>query len=107
VTTLVIAGGVEPESCQAHVDVVADWGTGWLGEVTIDAGDEPVDGWDLTWTWPGSQRIRHLWNAEWTQTDATVTAADVGWNARIAAKESRDVFGFTATGPAVPLDFSR
>lgn len=35
-----------------------------------------------------------------------MTASDVGWNARIAAGASRDVFGFTATGPAAPLEFT-
>ncbi|MCC3763070.1 cellulose binding domain-containing protein [Glycomyces sp. TRM65418] len=49
--------------------------------------------------------MKALWNAEWSQKRATVTASDVGWNARIEAGASKKVFGFMATGPAAPLEF--
>jgi glucosylceramidase len=108
VTTLVIEadGDPEPDSCRARIDVVGDWGSGWYGKATVTAGDEPLDGWDLTWDWPGAQRVLGLWNAEWSQTGTTMTASDAGWNARIEANASRDAFGFIATGPAAPLEFA-
>lgn len=105
VTTLVIEAD-HAESCRARVEVSGDWDSGWLGKVTIEAGDEPVDGWDLTWNWPGTQRVQHLWNAEWTQTGTAMTASDVGWNARVEAGAARYAFGFIATGPAAPLEFT-
>ncbi|MQM26348.1 cellulase family glycosylhydrolase [Glycomyces albidus] len=87
--------------CSAEIEVVSDWGSGWQGNVHITADNGAVDGWTLTWTWPGSQRISSHWNAELTQTGATVTASDVGWNAAVAAGQTRNVFGFIGTGAGV------
>jgi acetyl esterase/lipase len=100
-------GGEEPPvgDCRASVDVVGDWGTGWQGKVTVTAGGAAVDGWSLRWTWPGPQRVQSAWNAEWSQSGTVVTASDVGWNARVEAGASREVFGFVASGPAAELDF--
>ncbi|WP_199042511.1 cellulose binding domain-containing protein [Glycomyces salinus] len=38
--------------------------------------------------------------SDWSQSGASVTAADAGWNGQVAADESREVFGFIASGPA-------
>ena len=92
-------------TCRVRVEVVNDWGSSWQGSVTLTAGDQAVDGWEVSWDWPGSQRISSLWNAEWTQSGSTVTAADAGWNGRVEAGQSREVFGFIASGPAVSLEF--
>ncbi len=72
--------------------------------MTVTAGDQRVDGWTLDWTWPGAQQVQSAWNAQWSQSGRTVTASDVGWNARIDAGASREVFGFVASGPAAELD---
>ncbi|GAB4003731.1 hypothetical protein GCM10029992_46690 [Glycomyces albus] len=91
------------DSCTAHLDVVHSWGSGWLGAVTVEAGEEDLGGWDLAWTWPGDQRVKVLWGAEWSQSGPEVTASDLGWNARIRAGDSRRVIGFIAAGdPAEP-----
>ncbi len=107
VTTFVIDGvsGGGGEVCRGRVEVVEDWGSGWQGSVTLSAGDQAVDGWDAAWDWPGDQRISSAWNAEWSQSGSSVTASDVGWNGRIEAGLSREVFGFIASGPAVEFDF--
>ncbi|GAB4003153.1 hypothetical protein GCM10029992_43660 [Glycomyces albus] len=86
--------------CTAAVEVVNDWGSGWQGNVTVTAGESGLDGWDLSWDWPAGQQISSAWNADWSQSGASVTAADVGWNGQVAANESREVFGFIASGPA-------
>lgn len=102
-------GGGEEEpppagTCQASVEAVSDWGSGWQGRVTVTAGDQNVNGWTLDWTWPGAQQIQSAWNAQWSQSGRTVTASDVGWNAQINAGTTREVFGFVASGPATELD---
>ncbi|HEU5130351.1 MAG TPA: non-reducing end alpha-L-arabinofuranosidase family hydrolase [Glycomyces sp.] len=86
--------------CAAAVEVVNDWGSGWQGNVTVTAGAAALDGWTLTWDWPGGQSIGSAWNADWSQTGSTVTASDVGWNGAVAAGQSREVFGFVAGGSA-------
>jgi endo-1,4-beta-xylanase len=100
-------GGGEEEppptgGCTAEIEVVSDWGSGWQGDVSITAGEGNIGGWTLTWTWPGAQTVASSWNAELSQSGSTVTAADAGWNATVAAGQTRQVFGFIAgTGPAV------
>ncbi|GAB3225312.1 glycoside hydrolase family 30 beta sandwich domain-containing protein [Glycomyces halotolerans] len=98
-------GGNGTGECRGRIAVVNDWGSGWQGSVTITAGSQAVDGWNVSWTWPGGQQVSSAWNADWSQSGSTVTASDAGWNGRIEAGQSREVFGFIASGPAVDLDF--
>ncbi|WP_084546176.1 non-reducing end alpha-L-arabinofuranosidase family hydrolase [Glycomyces arizonensis] len=84
--------------CTAAIEVVNDWGSGWQGNVTVTAGGSALDGWSLTWDWPGGQSIDSAWNADWSQSGSMVSAADVGWNGSVAAGQSREVFGFVASG---------
>ncbi|WP_420842459.1 cellulose binding domain-containing protein [Glycomyces paridis] len=88
------------DGCTAAVTVTGDWGSGWQGRVDVTAGASALNGWSLTWTWPASQQVTSAWNADWSQSGAAVTAADVGWNGAVAAGQSREAFGFIASGPA-------
>ncbi|WP_084546799.1 cellulase family glycosylhydrolase [Glycomyces arizonensis] len=92
--------------CSAEIEVVNDWGSGWQGNVHITAADTALDGWTLTWTWPGTQQVSSHWNADLTQSGATVTASDVGWNGDVAAGQTRNVFGFIGTGPSSEAEVS-
>lgn len=86
--------------CQGTVTVVADWGSSFLAHVTVaNHGNGAITSWDLDWTWSGDQRVTALWGAEWSQSGATVTAGDLGWNGAIAIGDAAE-FGFIATGPA-------
>ncbi|WP_344474431.1 cellulose binding domain-containing protein [Glycomyces algeriensis] len=82
------------------ITVVGDWGSGWQGRVDVTAGNAALSGWSLKWTWPGSQQISSSWNVDRSQAGAVVTADDVGWNGSVAAGQSREAFGFTASGPS-------
>nr|WP_255671922.1 PHB depolymerase family esterase [Glycomyces amatae] len=87
--------------CTAVVRVVGDWGSGWQGDVDVTAGSRPLDGWTLTWTWPGGQSVSSSWNAEVTTAGSTVTARDVGWNGTVAAGQTRSTaWGFIGSGAA-------
>ncbi|THV30253.1 cellulose binding domain-containing protein [Glycomyces paridis] len=86
--------------CSAEIDVVNDWGSGWQGNVLVTAGDDAVNGWRLTWTWPGGQRISSSWNADVTASGSSVSAVDVGWNGAIQAGQTATAWGFVATGAA-------
>jgi spore coat protein CotH len=87
------------DDCTAAIAVTGDWGSGWQGNLQITAGADPVDGWTLTWTWPGTQTIDSHWNATVTTTGTTVTATDAGWNGAIAAGQTTEAWGFIAAGP--------
>lgn len=84
--------------CTAKVAVASQWESGWQGSVQITAGSSAINGWTLTWTWPGSQRITSSWNAAVRSSGATVTAEDVGWNGAIAAGQTATSWGFVASG---------
>lgn len=46
----------------------SDWGSGATISVTIQNNSStPINGWNLTWTFPGNQRIDHLWNGSYNQ----------------------------------------
>ncbi|WP_100449062.1 extracellular catalytic domain type 1 short-chain-length polyhydroxyalkanoate depolymerase [Glycomyces xiaoerkulensis] len=83
--------------CSAVIEVVNDWGSGWQADVSVTG---PADGWTLGWTWPGDQGISSSWNARISESEASVTASDVGWNGTIASGRTRQVFGFIGSGPA-------
>ncbi|WP_204745380.1 cellulase family glycosylhydrolase [Glycomyces paridis] len=92
-------GGPTEGDCSASVSVANNWGSGWQGNVTVTATDGALDGWKLTWTWAGSTTITSSWNTTLTTSGANVTAQDVGWNGTVASGQSREVFGFIASGP--------
>ncbi|MFG2051685.1 cellulose binding domain-containing protein [Micromonospora sp. NPDC048935] len=91
------AGG----DCAVAYRKTSDWGTGAQFDVTLsNTSTVPVDGWTLTWSLPGSQRITQSWNATVTQSGAAATAVNVSWNAVIPAAGSTS-FGFVTDSPLV------
>ncbi|MCD0483788.1 cellulose-binding domain-containing protein [Streptacidiphilus sp. ASG 303] len=71
-----------------------------------NTGSSQVNGWRLAWTFPGDQRITNAWNATASQSGASVTAADAGYNAALAPGASTTL-GFQATvGAANPAPTS-
>ena len=65
--------------------VTASWPGGFNGDVRVAVNSGSVNGWTLTFTFPGNQRITNAWNAVVTQTGAAVSARDAGHNAVITA----------------------
>ena len=84
--------------CSAEITVVNDWGSGWQGNVTVTAGPTDLNGWSLSWTWPGDQTVTSHWNVDLSESAGQVSASDVGWNGTVSSGESREVFGFIAAG---------
>ncbi|GAB2575293.1 rhamnogalacturonan lyase [Paractinoplanes abujensis] len=87
--------------CQVRYSVASNWPGGFgAGVEVVNLGD-PVNGWTLTFAFPGGQAISQLWNGSVTQNGAQVSVRDAGWNASIATNGSVS-FGFNATGDATP-----
>ncbi|MEV1170160.1 cellulose binding domain-containing protein [Nonomuraea sp. NPDC049784] len=73
------------------------WNNGFTAAVTIaNTGTATVNGWTLTWTWPGNQQITNTWNATITQQGTQVTARNATYNGTIAAGATT-AFGFQGT----------
>ncbi|XIE82056.1 cellulose-binding domain-containing protein [Streptomyces sp. SBR177] len=61
------------------------WNTGFTATVTLkNTGTSTVDGWQVTWAYPGGQRVTSAWNATVAQNGSTVTARNADWNRSIA-----------------------
>ncbi|MCL6591724.1 MAG: glycoside hydrolase family 9 protein [Firmicutes bacterium] len=75
--------------------IQSDWGNGATISVTITNNTTTaVNGWTLVWTFPGNQTITNLWNGTYTQSGASVSVKDAGFNANIPANGGSVNFGF-------------
>ncbi|MCL6592046.1 MAG: cellulase family glycosylhydrolase [Firmicutes bacterium] len=75
--------------------ISSDWGSGANADVTIrNNTSTAVNGWTLNWTFPGNQTITNLWNGIYTQSGASVSVKDAGYNATIGANGGTVSFGF-------------
>lgn len=75
--------------------IANDWGSGATVNVTIKNNTSTaVNGWTLTWTFPGNQTITNMWSASHTQNGAAVSVKDAGYNANIPANGGSVSFGF-------------
>ncbi|MFF1294772.1 MULTISPECIES: glycoside hydrolase family 9 protein [unclassified Streptomyces] len=79
-------GGEQPAAaCAVTYKVENAWSDGFTATVTVkNTGQSAVEGWQLTWSYPGSQRVTSAWNATVTQSGAAVVARNVDWNRAIA-----------------------
>lgn len=98
-----------PATSGCHVTYTpSNWPGGFTASVTIaNNGSSPVNGWRLTFTFPGDQKITNAWNAAVTQAGSSVTAANLGYNATISPGGSQS-FGFQGTwaaSDAAPASF--
>jgi len=97
-----------PSGCKVTY-TPSNWPGGFTANVTItNSGSSAINGWKLTFTFPGDQQITNAWNAAVTQTGASVTATNVSYNAAIPAGGSQS-FGFQGSwvgSDAAPASFS-
>jgi beta-glucosidase len=81
--------------CSVIYTVQNDWGSGATINVVIrNNGPAAIDGWRLGWTFSGNQKITNLWSGSFTQSGSSVTVANAGFNAGIAADGGTVSFGF-------------
>jgi len=94
---------------EVNYTVQNDWGSGASVNVTIkNNSTSAINGWSVSWTFPGNQVITNLWNGSFSQTENSVTVRNVEWNSIIPAGETVS-FGFNLsyTGTnSVPKNFS-
>ena len=105
--TLVFAQSVGG-GCQVSY-TPSNWQGGFTANVTItNNGSSTMNGWTLAFGFPGDQKITNSWNATLTQTGASVTAPNLGYNATISPGGSQS-FGFQGnwtTNDASPASFT-
>ena len=73
------------------------WQGGFTANVTIaNTGSSAINGWTLTFTFPGDQQITDAWNGVESQSGENVTITNESYNAAIAAGSSTSL-GFQGT----------
>ena len=97
VTGTTTSGGTGSDGCTAAYKVDNDWGSGFTSTVTVaNPGTSPINGWTVTWTWAGNQKVTSAWNATVSQPAQAVTATNAAFNGTVAPGASTS-FGFQAT----------
>jgi chitodextrinase len=98
-----------PPACRVTYEHTAQWDRGFVAALTItNTGAVPVDGWALTFTFDGDQKITSAWNATHVQDGPAVTVRNAHWNGSLAPGASRTaglLGAWTAAGP-VPTAFA-
>ncbi|MEU8213013.1 cellulose binding domain-containing protein [Micromonospora sp. NPDC049044] len=98
-----------PSTCRVTYRNQSEWPGGFVATLTVEnVGAAPIDGWTVTFGFPGDQQITSGWNATLNQTGATVTAGNVDWNRALAPNGSASfgVQGRWSASAAPPTSFS-
>ncbi len=96
-TTLVPTTSPAGSSCRASYTTQWQGAASFGGEGTItNTGPTPINGWTLTFAFPGTQSIYQSWGTSLTQSGQQVTLRDAGWNDSISAGQSV-TYGYAAT----------
>jgi hypothetical protein len=85
-------------SCQVTYVDQNDWGVGFTGAISItNTSNLDIQGWTLTWQWPGNQQISSAWNANSTQNGSAANLNNSSWNANISPGATISGIGFNAS----------
>jgi Glycosyl hydrolase family 12/Cellulose binding domain len=101
-------GGGGTASCRVGY-ANQSWPGGFTGNVTItNTGSSAVNGWTLTYSYPGDQHVTSFWNAAVTQSGSAVTAGNLSYNGAIPAggNTSFGIQGTWSSSNALPTSFS-
>lgn len=92
--------------CDVNYVIQHSWQTGAVHRVQVNYNGPETTGWQLSWRFPGQERIDSIFNVSHEQQGNDVTVTNLLWNARIRAG-SEMKFGFNVNNPSggVPTEF--
>lgn len=92
--------------CTVDYQETNNWGAGATVNVVVTNHGPALETWDLSWNYPGSDRINHLWNGHHEQQGNQVGVIDAGYNARVPTGGTVS-FGFNVDRPSgqAPTEF--
>ncbi|MER7459951.1 cellulase family glycosylhydrolase [Micromonospora sp. NPDC126480] len=94
---LAVAGTAHAAAgCRVTYAAPSQWPGGFTANVTVTNLGDPINGWNLTWTFPSGQRVTQAWNATITAVGDQVTASNVSYNAGLPTNGSVS-FGFNGS----------
>ena len=83
-------------ACRVDYAVTSQWPGGFTASVTLTNLGDPLNGWQLTWSFTAGQRVTQLWNGSYTQDGSQVTVTNASWNGSLATGASTS-FGFNGS----------
>jgi O-glycosyl hydrolase len=96
-------------ACQVLYTTQSQWTGGFVAQVTVaNTGTTAINGWTLTFTFPGDQKITNAWNATPAQSGEAVILTNLSYNAAITPGTSTSL-GFQGTwtnSDAAPTAFT-
>ncbi|GAA2423956.1 glycoside hydrolase family 48 protein [Streptomyces glaucus] len=110
-TTLSLGSApAQAAAVQCSVDYrTNDWGSGFTAELSLtNRGTDTIDGWTLTYSYAGNQKLTNGWNGTWSQSGRSVTVKNAAYNGTIAAGKAVTTGAqFTYSGSnTAPTSFS-
>ena len=82
--------------CTVVYSAPSQWPSGFTANIRITNLGPAINGWTLTWSFPGNQGVTQAWSAAVSQSGSAVTARNVDYNPRIATGATVD-FGFNGS----------
>jgi non-reducing end alpha-L-arabinofuranosidase len=107
--TWTISTGQSGGTCHVTYTKNSEWPGGFTAQVIIaNTGTTAINGWSLTFTFPGDQKITSNFNGGFSQSGANATLTNASYNGTIAAGSSiTDGFqGSWASNDSSPASFS-
>jgi endo-1,4-beta-xylanase len=99
-----------PPGSGCHVSYTPNsWPGGFTANVTVtNNGTATINGWTLTFTFPGDQKITNAWNATAAQSGESVSLTNVSYNATISpgGSQTAGFQGTYAASNAAPTSFA-
>jgi hypothetical protein len=97
-TSAILTQNVTGAACHVTYAIASQWNDGFGTAMTIEnTGTTAVNGWNLTWTWAGNQKITESWDATYTQSGANAKLTNASYDAAIAPGATLTGIGFNAS----------
>ena len=97
IPTMLNSASAASPGCSVSYTNQSEWSGGFVANLVIsNTGASAIDGWTLTFTFPGDQQITNGWNATVTQSGENATAVAESYNADIVAGATTTL-GFQGT----------
>jgi hypothetical protein len=84
-------------ACNATYRTTNTWSGGYQGEITVTAGNAPINGWTVKWTLSNGQTISQVWNGTLSTTGSAVSVTNASYNGSLQPSAST-TFGLLAGG---------
>jgi endo-1,4-beta-xylanase len=104
-----ISGGTGGRTCHVTYTKNSEWAGGFTAQVVIaNTGTTTINGWSLTFTFPGDQKITSNFNGGFSQTGENATLTNASYNGTIApgANIADGFQGTWTSSDANPTSFS-